>query len=355
MRAALDGSHQRWVRVIAAGPGGSPVEVPVVDGSVTWQAGSYTRCAARFTVAGLALAPAALDDPLAPVGSRVLIDMGVGLPGGHVEHVRVASLWVESVDLRRPDELLDVQAVSRAARVSAAGLPAAAQPAPGQTALQMIRSVVEQAVGAGVTHVTAGVADAPAPADSSFTGDPWQAVEALSDTLAAETFFDREDRLVTRPVPVLATPAAVLDAAASVTATWGVLDRSRFANHVRLVFTGPAGEIVGEAKDDAAGSPTRWGGPAGKALYEETRPGPVTQAEADAAAARMLVRILASFERCGVEMVPDPTLELGDTVMLRHADGRAARYLVSAVTLPLGPGAARVELNATAFGSTASP
>jgi hypothetical protein len=354
MRDALAGPHRRWVRVTAAGPDGAPVIVPVVEGSVELTAQSFDRAACEFTVAGLDLAPRDTGDPLAPVAGRVLVDMGVVLPGGLIESWRVADLWVQSVDIRRPRGDFTVRAVSRSARVSAAGLPQPAQPTAGETCAAFLRRIVETALGETVTHlVDAGVPDVPAPADAALAGDPWQAVEALSDLLGAETYFDRLGRLVTRPVPVIGTPAVVL--AGTVTGTWVVLDRDRFANGVRLVFTGPQGETVGQAYDTVPGSPTAWDGPAGRALYEETRPGPVTQAQADAAARAMLARLVGSFQRCGADAVPNPLIEPGDTVMLRHADGAQARYLVSAVSLPLGLGEMRLDLHASLFGTEPLP
>jgi hypothetical protein len=281
--------------------------------------------------------------------------MGAVLPDLTTEYVRVATVWVQEVESRRPDNVVTVAAASRESRVSDAGMPAPPMPTGQQNATEFMRQIVQDALGETVTHdVHGSVPDVPAPPDAALGTDPWQAVEALSDLLGVVSYFDRRDRLVTRPVPVLSTPVARLDPAHTVTGIWVVLERSKMANRVRLVFGSGSGEIVGDARDAVPGSPTEYGGPAGRILYTETRPGPVTQAQADAAAAAMLARLLPAFHRVGVDMVPDPRLEIGDTVSLLHPGGGPASYIVSGIELPIGPGDARLDMRAAPYGE-ASP
>ena len=68
------------------------------------------------------------------------------------------------------------------------------------------------------------------------------------------------------------------------------------------------------------------------------RKGPISQAKANSAASRYGRRRSALPRDVTVSMVPDPRIELGDTVEVRYVSGGQTRFVVRRIELPLTPG-----------------
>ena len=91
------------------------------------------------------------------------------------------------------------------------------------------------------------------------------------------------------------------------------------------------------ARDSSPSSPTRWGGPFGMRPVVIKVQTPLTVGEATILARAELNARTALSSQWSASMVPDYTLEPGDTVRL-ESRGVASTQLIDAITYPLGPG-----------------
>lgn len=92
-----------------------------------------------------------------------------------------------------------------------------------------------------------------------------------------------------------------------------------------------------QARDNTPGSPTRFDGPFGRVSRVIKVQTPLTVGEATVYARAQLNASTALSSRWTVAMVPDYTLEPGDTVRLRSR-GVQSTQLIDAITYPLEPG-----------------
>lgn len=134
-----------------------------------------------------------------------------------------------------------------------------------------------------------------------------------------QTFEDSEEGLLVRGVPSLS--------------------RDRAANSVTLVverFDGGTPFRV-TARDNSPTSPTRFGGPFGKVSQIIKVQTPLTLGEATQAARDYLNAATALSSRWSADVVPDYSMEPGDTVRLRSR-GVSSVQLIDSITYPLSPG-----------------
>jgi len=115
--------------------------------------------------------------------------------------------------------------------------------------------------------------------------------------------------------------------------------RDRAANSVTLVverFDGGTPFRV-TARDTSPSSPTRFGGPFGKVGEVIKVQTPLTLGEATQAARDYLNAATALSSRWQADVVPDYSMEPGDTVRLRSR-GVSSVQLIDSITYPLSPG-----------------
>lgn len=93
-------------------------------------------------------------------------------------------------------------------------------------------------------------------------------------------------------------------------------------------------EVVGVAEQTSGplGS-----GSVGRVTYTAAFDGAVTQAQANARAAQVLPRMLAGWTTIRCAIIPDPRIEVGDTVTVEYLDGTRAAHRVTETTWPLTP------------------
>ena len=315
-----------------------PVVVPVVGGDVTYSAASTERLDLRVSVPlvdndGTVWAPLGWDDLLVPTDCVLDLSFGMGIgPRVHVAHA-----WLDSVRARRPDGTLELRATSRATRVSQAGLPAGDRRLSGPTAA-VCHALVEQALGESVTLLDLGIGGPTVYPGTTFSGDPWAHVDELCDAAGGEAYFDLEDRLVLRRTPTGAGPAvATLATGKGGTVLAYDVELTRAPNVLRLEYQDPAGtaDIVGTASATGAAAPS---GPYGVYRGDVSRSGRPTQAQADAAARDYLTRAGGLLRNLSLEVVPNPGLEVGDTVAVVFVNGTQELHRVVEVDLPITPG-----------------
>ena len=161
----------------------------------------------------------------------------------------------------------------------------------------------------------------------------------LAASVGALARFDREGDFTLRPrVVEPAAPVWDIDAGAE-----GVfidadeaLDRTGTYSGIVVRGQTAAGvPIEGSARDTDPTSPTYHLGPFGLVELVYDSASVQTQAAADALAAQLLAEHLGLARSLTIETVPNPALELGDTVRLAFPDGREEDHLIGVLALPL--------------------
>lgn len=117
------------------------------------------------------------------------------------------------------------------------------------------------------------------------------------------------------------------------------ISRDGAANSVTVIverFDGGTPFTV-TARDNSPTSPTRWGGPFGRVTKPIKVQTPLTIGQAQTYARAELNASIALSSKWSIAMVPDYTLEPGDTI---RAISRGANevQLIDSITYPLGPG-----------------
>lgn len=203
-----------------------------------------------------------------------------------------------------------------------------------------IRRLITEAVPAAVFG-TDDVTDAPTPR-LVWDEDRGDALDKLAEAVAGRWYALGDGSFVTRQYPydvgvpvqeVRDGPGGLLVSAAP------SLTRDGAANSVTVVverFDGGEPFRV-TVRDTGATSPTRFDGPFGRVSRIIKVQTPLTEGQALQFARAQLTASTALLSQWSVAMVPDYTLEPGDTVRTRSRGVRSVQ-LIDSITYPLGPG-----------------
>lgn len=175
--------------------------------------------------------------------------------------------------------------------------------------------------------------------------DPWTEAQKLAESFGYEVFFDVRGHCVIQPEPNSAFDDAVWGYAEGDTC---MATKFRRASSNERAFNGKIVEgastygitpAVGVAWDTNPHSPTYYLGAYGKVPDFEVNERVATQAQANAAAAAGLQKVLGATEVIDIEMVPNPAQEEGDVVYLKRDRLRMDLAVVlNRLTIPLGLG-----------------
>ncbi|WP_394621307.1 DUF5047 domain-containing protein [Lentzea sp. JNUCC 0626] len=341
---ALVQSHTMTVRAVAYGPYGS-LEVPVGGGSVTSDATSQVRRTGTI-MTDPNLWPVDPRSVLAPLGTEVQVDYGIGLPGGLVEWVPVIRGMVTEATRNQPvgsDSSLPIGLVDRSARVAEDRLTAPTQTIAGATAVSEIRRLVQDSLGASVAVVdrTGSVAVA---AVLDIERDRWaDGIEVLATGIASEVFFDPTGSGVIRLQPQITDPVVwrVSTGQAGILVTRGdKLTRERtysgvVASGQRSDGTAP---VTATVWDSDPTSPTYYAGAFGRRPRFYVSAMLTTVPQCTATAAALLARAKGMNAQVTLAAICNPALEAGDVIEVRNVeDGTVQQHIVDKVTIPLSP------------------
>lgn len=179
------------------------------------------------------------------------------------------------------------------------------------------------------------------------------AVLQLARSTGNTVFMDAEGRAVIRPAPSL-SDASVWQVGrgaggVKVSGRRGVTVDSTY--NAVVVIGQPQGKapVYGVARDTDPASPTRYGGPFGKRPRFYTSSLITTTAQANAAAAGLLLaRALGVARTLELETLPNPALDGGDVLTVEVEPSVWRRHLVESYTLPLGLGTTPLSTKSTA-------
>ncbi|WP_086663687.1 DUF5047 domain-containing protein [Lentzea kentuckyensis] len=341
---ALVQSHTINIRATAYGPYGT-IEIPVGGGSITSDATSQVRRSGTINT-DPNLWPVNPRSVLAPLGTEVQVDFGIGIPGGVVEWVPVIRGLLTEASRRQPigsDSALPLSLVDRSARVAENRFTAPTQTVAGATAVTEIRRLIQDAIGASVPVVdyTGSVAVA---AVLDIDRERWtDGVEKLADSIAAEVFFDPQGGGVIRPQPTLSDTVRwiISSGATGILVTRDdKLTRERSYNGVvasgqRTDGTAPATATVWDTDPN---SPTYYLGSFGRKPRFYTSALLTTTGQCTTTATALLSRAKGMAAQVSLTAVCNPALEAGDVVLVRDdSTGEETRHILDKVTIPLSP------------------
>ena len=321
-----------------------PIQVPIVDGSLTLDADARVRRQAGVEVAFAADDPFTLDviEEL-PFGGTCVIERGIAFADETVERVALGLFRVDAVvydaafgtaSLTLSDRMVQVQDEPLLSPWAPAGLK------PSNAVVQAVTEVFGESID---YHVETTPSSEPTLTGGTiYDQDRAQAIADLAASVDAEVLFDNEGDFVIRPRSSGGDPVWTLDAGQRgvLVAASEALDRSNVRNGVAVRAQGEPNTppIFALATNDDALSPTRWGGPFGKVAMIVTLTGVSTQAQADATAESLLRLRLGLSRTLSLAGVPNPALEPGDVIEVAYPDGRSEEQTINSINLGLGVG-----------------
>jgi hypothetical protein len=338
-KTVIHGPHHRVARVDAFTIDGIPLatNVPVVSGQVSAQLTNRVTRTAQITLSDEWF-PRTPESPFSPYQAVVRIRAGVGYGDGSEE------LW--------PLITGRVWGVRRAAAGTvelsvddlAADVVAARFEAPERSSSLSILREIERLISGAIPQATFGadtLANAPTP-QLVWDEDRGQALDDLAQAVGGRWYALGDGSFVVRsysyqpgaPVQQFLDGPQGLMASADVTQT-----RDGTANSVVVVAERMDGSepVRRIARDVSPTSPTRWGGPFGRAVQVIKVQTPQSIAQAQTLARTQLAAATALTEQWQAAVVPDYTIEPGDTVRLGYR-GYSADQIVDGIGYPLVTG-----------------
>lgn len=345
--AALRGPHAITLAAYLAPPGTAWPGIPVaiIGGRLALDVDAQVRRQAQLEIAFSLADPVTAETMRTlPFGGYCRIYRGIRFADGSTESVPLGTFRVDAVSWPELQGTATLTLNDRMAQVADEALPTPYS-ASGKHPSDAIVELVQAVFGGSIAyHVSTSPASEPTLADTVYEQDRGGAISELAAGVSASAYFDPLGDFVLHPRPSGApgAPDWLFDTGASGVFVAAVesLDRSSVRNGVSVRSQAEADlpPIYALATDDDPASPTRWGGPFGKVPLLVDSQSAQTQAAADAAAASLLHLRLGLSRTVELRGVPNPALEGGDVLEIRHADGRSESAYVNSVSLDLGPG-----------------
>jgi hypothetical protein len=207
------------------------------------------------------------------------------------------------------------------------------------TVLAEIRRLISEALPAA-TFGTDDVTDAQTP-KLTWDDDRGKALDDLASALGARWYALGNGDFVVRAFPydVGTVVQTVADGPGGLLVSGAPsISRDGAANSVTVIverFDGGTPFTV-TARDNSPTSPTRWGGPFGMVTKPIKVQTPLTLGQAQTYARAELNASVALSSKWSISMVPDYTLEPGDTIRAKSRGDNDVQ-LIDSITYPLGP------------------
>ena len=337
-KAAIYESHEVAVDAYLITPSGY-AEIDVIDGTVTLDGTADSRGSCDLVLPH-DLAPSTTSDALTPYGNEILLSRGIRYPDGTSELVRLGFYRIE--DVTDTGAEVRVTGLDRSANVIQALFETTVNVSSlyGSNIVDAIRAIITE--GYPQAQFRFGTSPYTVPADrSAIEGNSrWEACQALAEAVGCVLYFDADGYALLRPAPVITSAYST-----TITTGQALMDASREFSRSdaknRWIVTGEtsAGEpLRGEATDDNPFSPTRYGGPFGKApdFYSNEYINQDDDQAAHIAATRKAL-LSGISQTIPVESLVNPAIEPYDVVrIVREEAGIDQNVILDAVTIPLG-------------------
>ena len=354
----------RFSHVIAAAaelifPGETTtIPVPVEAGTITIDRTAQHRRSGTITIPWSLRAneDLGIDIRTLALGGYALVHRGLRYASGDTELILMGRLRVESVTWDTLAASASLELADRNAQVADEPF-SAPYSASGQTPAQAATGIVYGVFGDAIAYHTP-YSPTSTLGDITYTGQRTDALSALEQSYAAETYFDANGDFVFAAKPGDAEPIVwTVDASAT-----GVminaqesLDRTGIYNGVLVTGQGDADQppVTGLAIYSDPASPVRWAGPFGKVALLADSTSVTTDEDAAATASSLLNLRLKQTRSLTLTTAPNPALEAGDTIGVEFPDGRSETHLIDATTIDLATDAQQITTR-TLFAPTTS-
>lgn len=340
-KQAIHAPHSLAFKVdLYAGPGGALLEsdIPVFGGNITANLTHRVTRTGTFTL-GPAYWPILPTDPLTPYQTVANIKAGITYGDGSTEMFDVITGRVGDIT-RNADGSVTARVDDLAADVIAYRFEQPRQSEIRITILSQIERLISEVLPSATfgPHVVSNP-DAQTP-QLVWDEDRGKALDDLAEALGARWYTLGDGTFVVREYPydvgtsvqdILDGPQGLLISGTPSFTRDGAYNSVTVA--VERFDGGTPFRVT--ARDTSPTSPTRWDGPFGNVTQVVKVQTPLTVGEATVYARALLNASTALSSQWTVAMVPDFTLEPGDTVTLESRDVRSVQ-LIDAITYPLG-------------------
>ncbi len=313
--------------------------LPVSDGSVSFDRGRSYRANGSLTVPVPDLFPAINDDSVvSPFGAEIVIRTGIRYPEGTEELIPLGIFPIEEVTGSEADgNVSDIEFYDRAKRVESND-----HVAPKDFGGRFVLDVIEEQVlyaapfypGDEVewgVHLDPSLDNIILPAGTILENDRWSFITELAESIGAEVFFDRNGDVQVVPVKTFneddGTPEAdwVVDAGANgilIDLARGV---SRDGMYNGIVVVGSADEDRPQpfffAKDLDQRSRTYFNGPFGKSVLRIEDDKLTTDAQCRKRAYAELRKTTGLQRSIDYDQVANPAMDINDIILIRGLTG----------------------------------
>lgn len=318
---------------------GAPTGVSLVitGGEVTVDERSPVRRTLSLPASDVGLLPDDMGDLLAPADADLLVWSGITYVGGDAEMVPVGMFRIESP---ARGSLLGGLTIGAADYVSV--LQAARFVAPWNTprgtyvTTEVARMVRDVLPWVDVVDLTGSRARTSA---MSWEVDRWEAIATLLKGIGAVGYFNQVGAFVLDQPAIVGTPVWTVDANSPTAVLLDAslsIDLTGVYNAVTATSSATDQPIVSATVYQGSG-PLRWR-PGFKRPRYFSSPLLKTRSDCLAAARSILLRSVVVAQRIGPACAPNPALEEGDTVSICLPDREPVSRVITALSLPLGPG-----------------
>ncbi|MER5501371.1 DUF5047 domain-containing protein [Streptomyces sp. NPDC002561] len=340
---ALTTSHAISVTVRAQLAGVITVaDLPITDGSVTVDRGSKVRRTLSLTVADPKLLPWAATDPLAVYGQQLVVSRGIRM-GNSAESVPLGTFRISSVSGDTLDGPVTISGQSSECYLVDDKFMAPATTRGYATCVDAITYLIRQTLPDSViVNATAGARNpACAVAVWDANSDRWDAVQQIALSMQANVYVDALDRFIIADIPDVLSSSVVWDIAegegGTLMSAARELTRTSVFNAVVASGENTAANnapVSAVAYDNAPTSPTRWGGPFGRAPKFISSSLWTSAGQCQSAANYALFDAIASNVTTSITAIPNPALEAGDCLRVAHS-GKKELFIAQSFTVPL--------------------
>lgn len=309
--------------------------IPILEGTVTANLTNRVTRSTNFDLPD-AYFPLDVNDVMSPYRAVVKIFAGTGYGDGTEEVFPVFTGRVYQAD-RNANGSVTFRADDLAADVVACRFE---QPVNSNTSAMAV-SEIHRLILAAVPQATFGTDDVEDTLTPKLTWDEdrGQALDDLSEAMGARWYSLGNGDFVIRefiyavgtPVQTFADGPSGLMSAAQVTVTRDGTANSVVVVAERMDGTDPVRYV---ARDGNPSSPTLFGGPFGKVVQVIKVQTPLSTTAAQKLARTQLAAATALTEQWTVDVVPDYTMEPGDTAHLEYR-GLETDQIIDAITYPL--------------------
>jgi hypothetical protein len=317
---------------------GNPQLLPIEysGGTVAARLTNRVTRSASFSVHE-SLYPRTATDPMSETNAVITIVGGLKYGDGTEEVFPLFKGRVQNVE-RGPNGVVDVECNDLAADVVAyrfEQLWTVRNPA---SCLDEIEAMILDAVPQAVFSAH-DVTDAPVPTDLTFDEDRGQALDDLAEALGGRWYSLGDGSFTVRRFPYdeptpLTTIADGTDGLLAGARIWR--SRDGVANSITVISERADGTapVKSTSRDLLGSSPTRFGGPFGRASQVIKIQTPVTQSEAKTLSDAQLNASIALTEQWDIACVPDYSLQEGDPVRVMSR-GLTGIQIIDSITYPL--------------------